>query len=326
LTLSIVLPKFLSATNCAKTIAICQQIAAAEEGVVELDARGVAFVDPFALTLLGASMHALKGWGQRVRIHGLDSDAGGYLHRMDLFKDVELVDCAPPPQRRHDRRDSLLELTQIDDRDLAADAARRMAQALVGVKSAGWGVLDAASREDRLVQVIQYLLTELLENAVTHAQRDGFRGKARVWLAAQHYRSNDRVRLAVTDTGCGLLATLRDHPALTAQTHFAAIQAAMKPRVSCNRDLGVLGDSVNQGVGLTTVVRIAGLAGGRATVVSGDAFQVSGRAGGRLAGGAFWQGVAVSLEVQRNRVMGVRIADALPLADVAAAVSPRFEP
>ena len=131
--------------------------------------------------------------------------------------------------------------------------------------------------------LIQYVFSELLNNALTHAQRHGFKGKARVWTAAQYYPSSDKVRLAVADTGCGLLATLKGHPQLESVTHFAAISAALQPRISCNRNLGVREDTVNEGIGLTTVHRIVDRCVGDMLVLTGNAYQL--RSGGGLAQG-----------------------------------------
>ena len=171
--------------------------------------------------------------------------------------------------------------------------------------------------------LIQYVLSELLNNALTHAQRHGFKGKARVWTAAQYYPSSDKVRLAVADTGCGLLATLKGHPQLHSDTHFAAISAALQPRISCNRNLGVREDTVNEGIGLTTVHRIVDRCVGDMLVLTGNAYQRR-SGGGLLPSNAAWQGVAIVVEIRRESLRGVRIADLLPLAD---AVPPelRFE-
>ena len=328
--MSVLLPKFLASFTHAKTIATCREIQDAEGEVVTLDASNVVFVDPFGLTLLGASFYELRKYDQRVRVSGLNPDLGGYLQRMDLFEDVEFVDCAPPIGQRHDRRDALGELTRIDNSGQAPEAAWRFARALVGWTGVsdipdGDQAMDAASPADRLLKPVQYVLSELLENAVTHGERHGFRGKCRVWVAAQYYPSRDVVRLAVTDTGCGFLATLRGHPDLGAETDFSAILTAMKPRVSCNRDLGISGATVNEGVGLTTVIRIADLADGKILIVSGNAFHNPPGSGGRLRKGASWQGVAVALEMRRAPLQGVQIADALPQIDVSRRVRPRFE-
>ncbi len=171
-----------------------------------------------------------------------------------------------------------------------------------------------ASEHEHQKGLIQYVLSELLNNALTHAQRHGFTGKARVWTAAQYYPSSDKVRLAVADTGCGLLATLKGHPQLESDTHFAAISAALQPRVSCNRNLGVREDTVNEGVGLTTVHRIVDRSAGDMLVLTGNAYQRQ-RRGGLLLCNAEWRGVAIAVEMRRESLRGLRIAELLPQGD-----------
>ena len=59
----------------------------------------------------------------------------------------------------------------------------------------------------------------------------------------------------VFTTATGQKGTLREHATLRdlpSKTDLEAILAALRPRVSCNRDLGIFNDSVNQGIGLTT--------------------------------------------------------------------------
>jgi hypothetical protein len=236
---------------------------------------------------------------------------------MDVFRYVELVDSPPPAGRRRDRRDALSELKRIEGEDEAEEVARGLAEALIGTR-----LRDQRQRQDSMhapehehqKDLIQYVLSELLSNALTHAQRHGFRGRERVWTASQYYPSSDKVRLAVVDTGCGLLATLRGHPQLEAENHFAAISAALLPRVSCNRSLGVRQDTVNQGVGLTTVHRIVEHSAGDMLVLTGDAYQRR-REGGLLRYNAAWQGVATAVEMRREALRGLRIAELLPMAE-----------
>ena len=292
----IVLPAFLSARACGETIAICQTIQDAE-GDVSIDAAALRFADPFGLALLGATFQQLSAWGQKVIVSHLRADVGAYLQRMDVFPGVELRDCAPVGRRRHDRRDALVELTCITDRGAVGDAAQRLTSALIGAIP-DLCLADAAdemsglTRADRVGIPIGYVLSELLENSLTHARRAGY-GAAQVWVAGQYYPTKNLFRLAVADNGCGFLATLREHPELRHQTHRDAILTAMKPRVSCNRDLGVREDTENQGVGLTMVVRIAQASGGKSLIVSGNGCHDPARSVAGLPEGVSWQGVAI---------------------------------
>lgn len=321
------LPMFLTARSCKETIAVCQAIQDEESDVV-IDAARLRFVDPFGLTLLGATFQELQGWGQRVVVHRVSADVGSYLQRMDLFRGVDLQGFTPAGQR-WDRRDSLVELTCIDDHTAASDAAGRLANALVGAVP---GIdlneepddMSGQTEATRLGSPIKYVLSELLENALTHARRAGYKG-ARVWIAGQYYQRSNLFRLAVTDNGCGFLRTLSDHADLRRQTHREAILTAMKPRVSCNRDLGIRTDTVNEGVGLTTVLRIARAADGRVLIVSGDAYHNPATAGGSLTAGTFWQGVSVALELRRVKLETVRIGRLLPTLENMPRVPIRFE-
>ncbi|MBL3589161.1 MAG: sensor histidine kinase [gamma proteobacterium endosymbiont of Lamellibrachia anaximandri] len=177
---------------------------------------------------------------------------------------------------------------------------------------------------DRLVEPIQYSLCELLENALTHARR-GSHGSAFVWVAGQYYRSSKIVRLGVTDNGCGFLASLKGHPELRRKRHLDAILTALKPRVSCNRDLGIHDDSVNQGVGLTTVMRIAKHTGGRAVILSGNALHDTDGRSGSTPAGSIWQGVAVALEFRRDQLARTNFRELLPLVEGIPRIPLRFE-
>jgi hypothetical protein len=298
-------------------------------GDVILDASGVGFVEPFGLTLFGAALYRVGQRGHRVLISGLNGNLAGYLQRMDLLDEVECVGCSPPQARRLNRADALVELTRLDCAAEVSNAAHRLACALVGQLP---GVdPDEAPDEmtgytsfDRLTEPLQYTLSELLENALTHARREGFLD-AKVWVAGQYYPKNDLIQLGVVDTGCGLLATLRRHPELRRERHLDAILTALKPRVSCNRDLGIHSDSVNQGVGLTTTQRIAEHAGGRLVIVTGDAIHDTAGRSSTLAGDAYWQGVAVAMECRRAELHNVNFRELLPPLDGVPPARLRFE-
>jgi anti-anti-sigma regulatory factor/anti-sigma regulatory factor (Ser/Thr protein kinase) len=323
----ITLPTYFSARSAQDTITACWEIASAE-GLVDVDASELKFVDPFGMALLAATFYKVNQHGGVVRVHCLSEQLSGYLRRMDLFQGVELVDCAPMLGQRQDRADALVEVTRLEQRRDVDAAALRLTRALVGRmpvenRDEQPDEMTGYTESDRLAEPIQYAFNELLENALTHARRAGYQD-ACVWVACQYYPTSDVVRLGVVDNGCGFLATLRGHAALTRETHLAAILAALQPRVSCNRDLGLLADSVNQGVGLTTTQRIATSAGGRLYIASGDAIHSS-AAFSHLADGVHWQGVAIALECKRQRLPEVHFRDLLPPLEPQAGVKLRFQ-
>lgn len=329
--LAVALPAYLTARSvrdAVSTVGAAQQIRWADQDV-EVCADNLLYADPFGMAILGASFHCLRQGGHAIQVRGLNSDIRSYLERMNVFQGVELEASPLGPRQRHNREDSLVELTSIGEPAQVDGTAQRLARALIG---RGPNIdfdeppdeMTGYTRAERLMEPLQYALSELLENALTHARREG-RGEARVWVASQYYPKRDRLSVGVVDNGCGFLATLRSHPALTAETHHGAILAALQPRVSCNRDLGVYKDTVNQGVGLTTTSRIADSAGGRLSLISGNGFHdTAGGPSGTMEAGA-WSGVAIALECSRERLAAVRFRELLPPLDDLPRPPLRFE-
>lgn len=324
----ILLPAFLSARSAADAVIACRLLLDGE-GDTTVDASPLRFADPFGLAMLGATFFMMRQQGRQVRVCGLNADMAGYLNRMDVFEGVELVECAPHATGRNNRSDALVELTRLDNHNHVDDAAFRLAKSLVGGipgvdPNEPPDAMTGLTAFDLLMEPIQYALSELLENAMTHARRQGYRD-ACVWVASQYYPSSGTIRLGVVDNGCGFLATLRSHPDLRLETHHEAILTALRPRISCNRDLRMGMESVNQGVGLTTTCRIVERADGRLVIVSGDAVHDTRGRSGTMAGRAAWQGVAIAMECRRDRLPGIRIRELLPTYETQNLVRLRFE-
>ena len=319
----ITFPNYLSAPSAFSTIFVCQQILESV-GVVEINAVQLRFVDPFGMAMLGACFEEAKKQNCVIRVRQLSPDLSGYLQRMNVFTDVELVDCALNNGARHDRSNVLVELIQLCVHSEVGDVAHRLAKAMIGSADPNEvpDEMTGFTTFDRLIEPLQYALNELLENALTHARRGN--KNACVWVASQYYPKKDLIRVGVVDNGCGFLESLSTHVKLQHQRHLEAILLALQPRVSCNRDLGLRGDSVNQGVGLTTTCRIAEHAGGRMILASGNAMHsTSGYSGENSE--VYWQGVGIAMEVNRSKLAQVRIRELLPSLEDIPPVNLRFE-
>lgn len=319
----IIFPSYLSAPSALATISVCQEILESA-GVVDINAVYLKFVDPFGMAMLGACFDAVRKQGSVIRVHQLSPDLCGYLQRMDVFTGVELVDRTLNNGTRRDRSDALVELTQLCDRSEVGNVAYRLAKAMIGRADPDEvpDEMTGYTTYERLVEPLQYALNELLENSLTHARRGN--KDACVWVASQYYPKKGIIRLGVVDNGCGFLESLKTHVKLQHKRHLDAILLALQPRVSCNRDLGLRPDSVNQGVGLTTSCRIAEHAGGRMILASGNAMHSTSGYSGESTG-VYWQGVGVAMEVNRSKLAAVRVGELLPSLDDIPAVKLRFE-
>lgn len=327
----ILLPNYVSAQSAFDAMLVCQQILGNTDDYVEIDAKNLRFTDPFGIALLGSCFYEAKSHGRNIRVYNLNSNLSGYLQRMDLFDGIELINCTPENGVRQNRGDSLLELTMLSNHSEVGNVSHRLAEAIIGRS----GDIDPNEAEDemtgfnlfsRLVEPLQYALNELLENSLTHACRSG-NANASVWIASQYYRSNGKIRLGVVDNGCGFLESLRNHESLHNKRHLDAILLALQPRISCNRDLGLRSDTVNQGVGLTTSCRIVEHAGGRMVLISGNAMHDTFETSRESADDScHWQGVGIAIECRRSRLADVRFRELLPPLDDIPVVRLRFEP
>lgn len=301
------------ARNLPEVMAFCSKIGADSGNDIICDAAGLQFVDPVGLCLLAATCHHLAKAGKRLRLENVPPTIVDYLARMDLFKacDIEYREKF----RRRDRRSDLVEICVADKAEEAEQLASKIVTTLVG----GTPGYDPHAEPDEMTgylpheylhKPLHYIFSELLENALTHAKRAGYKD-ARTWVAAQYYRRNDRIRLAVLDNGCGLLRSLEKHPSLPEKSHAAAIQIAFEPRVTCNPDLEIRPhETANQGVGLTVVREIVVRGRGVLRLVSGDALvEQKGGSRSRTHAISFWQGVALALDFKRELLLGVNVGD-----------------
>ncbi len=321
--ISVSLPQTLGVSNLASLIEALSRIGKGA-GDVELDCANVSFVDPLGMTVLAAALESLDKQ-RRVSMPWLSTKIAGYMERMDFFNGIPVEGVNIPQNRvRHDQHSNLLEITRLGDSDRSEAVADQLATAIVG-KIIGRGPkpinFDVPDTEyDQYHRPLRYALSELIENALTHARREGAFNTS-VWVAAQFYKDQQnggRIQVAVVDNGCGFLATLQRHAELREKTDAEAIRIALKPKVSCNREIGPFGESVNEGVGLTTTVRIAKATGGAVHIVSGDALftdselrsvkrrdQVQPLAGR-------WNGVAISVTFVCQRLPAIRVDELLP--------------
>jgi anti-anti-sigma regulatory factor len=321
---SLVLPETVGVKHIVPLMAALNQVRASP-GNVELDCSKVRFVDPLGITALAAAANEVLKQGRRVAMPWLAAEMTSYLERMNFFVDLDIDAVNVPKNRtRRDQRGKMLEITHIVDSGKSEAVADHVASAIVtmiigrGQKQANLNVPD--TEYDQYYRPLRYALSELIENALTHARREGAIDSS-VWVAAQYYKdaqTGGRVHVAVVDNGCGFLATLQNHPELQEKTHGAAIRTALKPKVSCNRDIGPFGESVNEGVGLTTTVLIAKATGGDVHIVSGNALLLDGNVavGKRrdhvqaLTGE--WTGVAISATFICKKLPFINIPDLLP--------------
>lgn len=305
---SIKLPQTFGSRCLSDVFRVCRLVRESK-GPVVLDATDTEFFDPLGIAVLGALLEPISA-DRPVAVHWLRVDVASYLSRMDVIEHCRIGGVETRDGVRHDLRESLVELTKVSKESDVDDAAHRLATAMAGTLN-----LANPDRVDAFRYPLQYSLSELLLNALSHAKREG-RFDAAVWVAAQYYKTTGKLQLAVVDNGCGFLGSLKNSPALKQKTHLDAIPTALLPFVSCNPDIGLPGGTANRGVGLTTTHRIARATRGDLLIVSGNASAKADTAvqSTLMSEGAFWEGVAIQMTCRRSGLPSVKVPALLPVA------------
>ncbi|MFP6859914.1 ATP-binding protein [Pseudomonas sp.] len=285
-----------------------------------VDASELKFIDPFGLAVLRAALET-QPEGKQVFFRWMLQELIDYLARMDFFQglNVEGLDLEQARNLVAGKPFECVELIKVTDSGQSEETASKLVRAMMGE--------DADLDEyEPYRRPIEYALKELLENALSHARREGNLNSS-VWVACQHFTKAGTVRLSIVDNGCGFLATLMNHAQLKEKTHAAAIQAALIERVSCNRGPNVSydTDSQNQGVGLTMTAKIAKAAEGHLVVASGDAWLHTARNSEFSLAGTEWKGVAISFECLREKLPEIDISALLPEVEGTLDVEINFE-
>jgi hypothetical protein len=281
-----------------------------DSGLVVCDATPLESVLPIGLCGLAASCNVLASRGTTVKFENLSTGMQSYFDRMDVFDQCHIA--YESTIQRHGGSDRLLEIRCLDSPSEVHRVAGPLVVAITGQMMRGQEDSEDADGmrgkpSERLALSLEYVMSELLENAVTHAQANGFR-HAKVWIAANYYDENNLVRVAFVDTGCGFQQSLRfDDGVKESPNDLTAIRRALEPFVSCNRGVGILDDSSNQGIGLTVCADIARETGGRLIVSSGNA-TLNATSNVNYPHFGYWQGAALDVVLHRDQLLNLNLS------------------
>ena len=166
------------------------------DGDYLLDLSGVSWLDPLHLVGAAAIAELAAARGSRLQLRGLRANQAGYASRMHLGAIVERFGGChdlPTSERELNRRDSLLEVTELVTGDDVRQLSGLVYDRLVG-------------HDADIAHALHTALAEIGANVYEHSGTVGF-------MAAQTLASQRVLRFAVADAGTGLLGTLADQGA-----------------------------------------------------------------------------------------------------------------
>lgn len=323
-------PSRMTIAHLQEILVFWEKMLQADGNEATCDASLLSFLDPLGLCLMAHACHRAAQDRKRIVLSRLGIDIESYLGRMDVFGHCAMVPGFST-RTRADLRHALVEVKRVDSPAEIEAGADRLANAIIGSK-AGMrtdGPPDPMTGylpHEELLVPIKYIFSEALENALTHGRKHGH-SQADVWIAAQYFPKTDHVCLAVIDNGCGFLKSLERHPQLPQRTHHAATRMSLRPRITCNPDLGRMDGSVNQGIGLTAIKEIAALSGGSMHLASGDSLlRLMPDANNDSTLAPLWQGVILYMELNRSKLRTIKIHEVIErISPVEEKIPLRFE-
>lgn len=303
MSISIAVPKTLTHASIVRMLRLLEHTNRLQ-GAINLDCSQLKFIDPMGLCMLHHWLRMTESRDVTVYLLNLHLHIEKFLQRMDVFKGFKHIRY--DDRTSHDRRNLManvvVEVRVIHDQTSIDEVSEKLAKAIVcnipGMSFEPDPEGMRASEGEHAIGLISYVFAEMLLNALDHGRKKGYR-HATATVAAAFYPSRNSVDVAILDDGCGLLGTLQGHPRMEGEnSHLKAVEIALQPRVSCNRDAELGLDSRNQGIGLTMTTSIALATAGGFGVFSGDGWvnNVNGRV--RAASVTHWQGTGVYLSFQ----------------------------
>lgn len=179
--------------------------------------------EPVTLAMLAAWGDYWTSRGVPIHLENLTAKGVAYAQRMGLFR--HLSGGPSTTLEEHDESGRFVELQKIHKH---SDLTKLVAD------------LGALLRIPSLIELAQYILSEMTSNVLEHAAADAF-------VCAQYYHKVRRVSIAIADCGKGLLSSLRQN--YNFQTDVEAIIGALRPGVS-GTTATPYGSPDNAGLGL----------------------------------------------------------------------------
>jgi hypothetical protein len=290
------LPKIMLAADLRKTLGILDKIVESEQDVVRVDAEELQFAEPLPLCLLAAQLNTLSSIGKSAAVERVRPEVAKRLRRMNVLGEWLEEKSFARLMAKEMNQLQVCWAANIKDADQIANT---LAEKIIRFVPGEFAAAKQEFERDSVRVPLAYVITELMDNALTHGRGKGY-SDAAVWIAAQYYAAGDLVRLAVVDNGCGFLRSLGDHPAVDPKHHSVAVRKAFDPGVSCNKEVGLFTDALNMGIGLTISRDIAIKSNGAIWAGSGDAWVANpGHETEKASRIPTWSGSMLNLELHR---------------------------
>lgn len=272
-----------------------------EYDLIELDFENTNRVEPFGMLLASSEIARLKKRFPHTEIRCKNTSHMVQAAEMAFFFVLGLEHGVPVA--KPDRRAIPI---QIFDREtIIKNAARKGVESGDEVEEKSRQMAAILCQDDTgdVFDTLSYSIREIMRNVVEHSQSQRF------GICAQHWKSQNKVEVAILDRGIGLRKSLSLNPHIDASDDQRAINYALMPAVSGKAFKGTrikqYGPWANSGFGLYMTNRIC-RNGGNFFIGTGDCGMLLTRGEGKRYFKCHFDGTAVRLVIKTDELESLR--------------------
>ncbi|WP_257168737.1 ATP-binding protein [Bradyrhizobium sp. SRS-191] len=232
----------------------------------KLDFARVGFATPGWMLIIGNALRQFRQARPNAKRQAINFKHLGYAAHVGFFQYFGMEYGQAPAQAPGSN--TYVPITEVSVAELRNAAAEKSLQV-------GELIEEDAQRLARLltqldngdtVETLTYSIREIVRNVVEHS------GSQSYSIAAQYWPGKNSAELAVSDSGCGILESLKENPKLQVGSDLDALKLSLLPGISSKawRRRNSADAWANSGYGLFMTQRLCSL-GGEFALLSGSA-------------------------------------------------------
>jgi hypothetical protein len=234
--------------------------------IYELDFANVSFVTPGWLLAVGDAIRNFRSARPDAKRRAVNFRHLTYPAHVGFFKYFGLGHGHAPAEAHGS--DTYVPIKEVHVAQLKEHASQKFLPLgeMVDEDSRQLARVLTQLNDGEVVDTLTYSIREIVRNVVEHSDSVSYT------ISAQYWPMKNCAELAVSDSGCGILRSLRENPKLEVTCEADALKLALLPGISSKawRHERMSGVWANSGYGLFMTQRLCSL-GGEFTLLSGDA-------------------------------------------------------
>jgi hypothetical protein len=192
----------------------------------EFDFQNVSFVTPGWLLVVGEALRALRDARPASKRRVINFKHLGYAAHVGFFRYFGMSYGLAPSEAAGSS--TYVPITETKIADIKEEAFKGFLHPGQIIEDHARHLARLLSRQEdgAVVDTLTYSIREIVRNVVEHS------GSPSYTFAAQYWPGQNSTELAVADSGCGILSSLKENPKLQVENDLDALKLAMLPGVN----------------------------------------------------------------------------------------------